>query len=187
MEHERSPEGQGETREHIHARVAELIRAALRELGAHAFVDEIATKSRKILQAHPNAKDNLWYHFMVGSTGTDATITQDFPGEESIEEFLKALPLEGAKKRMAARCEELRLAAFEHTGVIETAEMVERRAEELKQKYSDWERRIWYYGLVDGTPPDHITEWITEDFPGEDSVETFFESLGPSTDEEVAS
>lgn len=62
-------------------------------------------------------------------------------------------------------------------GKIDPIEYHERRsalARRLQEKYPDAKNRAWYHWLIGSTPPPTATP---EDFPGEDSVEHFLESL----------
>lgn len=50
-------------------------------------------------------------------------------------------------------------------------------AGQLREKYPDWKKRRAYHALVESTMPESGTDVIEEDFPGEDSVTEFLQSL----------
>lgn len=60
-------------------------------------------------------------------------------------------------------------------GAAEFGERIFAKGNELTKKYPDAYRHLWYHAMSMSTPPEEVT--ITDDFPGEDSIERFLESL----------
>ena len=67
-------------------------------------------------------------------------------------------------------------AAKERLGTRKFVEAYIDFSNRLKEKYPDYDRRRAYHALIMSTMPDR-TDVIEEDFPGEDSVVEFLQSL----------
>lgn len=83
--------------------------------------------------------------------------------------------LQEASDRIRKRCRDLWQIAIQQLGAEVFSVRIKEQSDKLLVKYSDTNRRFWYHAMIMSTPPKTVD--IIEDFPGEDSVERFLESL----------
>ncbi len=56
-----------------------------------AGYDECVSFAKKLLEKYPDARKYKLLHLLIGSTPSDDVTKFDFPGEDSIETFIRSL------------------------------------------------------------------------------------------------
>lgn len=141
----------------------------------------IAEHAAHLRERYPDAYHWRAYWVLVGGTPEfpdDQLREDDFPGEDSVGRFLDGL-LEGIS--LVDQIRALKRKVYGKESGVTREERIERVrqvtvfAGTLKEKYPDFQRWRVYHALIGSTPG--TSNLIEGDFPGEDSVVNFLESL----------
>lgn len=138
--------------------------------------DKIGNFGKRLKEEYGDFEDYLLYHLLAGSSLRGACEKYDFPGEDSVEKFIDDLYKKYIEKAEAEDLKE-RVGALYRKDRMGTHEKIAIFGNSLRGKYGKDEVRkcVMFHVLIGSSGYDDIVKFF--DFPGDDSIEKFIESL----------